>query len=59
MDRGRKALPVQNKACNQRYIKRCQERHRQKVSQVNFLNVLIPVQLFSHSVSAPRHEMQH
>ena len=48
MDRGRKALPVQNKACNQRYIKRCQERHRQKVSQVKFLNVLIPVQLFSH-----------
>ncbi|GFH51493.1 hypothetical protein CTEN210_07969 [Chaetoceros tenuissimus] len=31
MDRGRKALPVQNKACNQRYIKRCQERHRQKL----------------------------
>ena len=32
MDRGRRAMPVQNKACNQRYIKRCQERHRQKVS---------------------------
>ena len=31
MDRGRKAMPVQNKACNQRYLKRCQERHRQKV----------------------------
>lgn len=59
MDRGRKALPVQNKACNQRYIKRCQERHRQKVSSMKFLIVLIPVQLFSHSVSAPRHEMQH
>lgn len=31
MDRGRKALPVQNKACHQRYVQRCQERHRQKV----------------------------
>lgn len=31
MDRGRRAMPVQNKACNQRYIKKCQERHRQKV----------------------------
>ena len=32
MDRGRKAMPVQNKACMERYIKRCQERHRQKAS---------------------------
>ena len=48
MDRGRKALPVQNKACNQRYIKRCQERHRQKVSKWNFSS-LIPVHPFSHS----------
>ena len=31
MDRGRRAMPVQNKAYNQRYIKRCQEMHRQKV----------------------------
>jgi hypothetical protein len=32
MHRGRKAMPVQIKACNQRCIQRCQARHRQKVS---------------------------
>ena len=32
MDRGRKAMPVQNKACNARYVKSCQEMHRKKVS---------------------------
>ena len=31
MDRGRKAMPVQNKACYERHIKKCQERHKQKV----------------------------
>ena len=31
MDRGRKAMPVQNKACMERYIQKCQERHKQKV----------------------------
>lgn len=34
MDRGRKAMPVQNKACMARHIRRCQERHRQKVSEL-------------------------
>ena len=46
MDRGRKALPVQNKACNQRYIKRCQERHRQKVSQSEILIVFFLCNFF-------------
>mmetsp|Transcript_22183 Transcript_22183/g.33071 ORF Transcript_22183/g.33071 Transcript_22183/m.33071 type:complete len:95 (-) Transcript_22183:45-329(-) len=31
MDRGRKAMPVQNKACMKKYVKRCQDRHRQKL----------------------------
>ncbi|KAL7535647.1 hypothetical protein ACHAWF_005225 [Thalassiosira exigua] len=31
MDRGRKAMPVQNKACMTRHIQRCQERHQQKL----------------------------
>jgi len=31
MDRGRKALPVQNKACMARHIQRSQERHQQKL----------------------------
>eukprot|EP01082_Thalassiosira_pseudonana_P003442 g3271.t1 g3271 contig12:1750467-1751176(-) len=31
MDRGRKAMPVQNKACMDRYVQRCQERHEQKL----------------------------
>lgn len=31
MDRGRKAMPVQNKACMERHVQRCQERHKQKV----------------------------
>ncbi|KAL7511456.1 hypothetical protein ACHAXN_009533 [Cyclotella atomus] len=31
MDRGRKAMPVQNKACMERYIQKCQERHKQKL----------------------------
>jgi len=31
MDRGRKAMPVQNKACMARHVQRCQERHQQKV----------------------------
>ncbi|GMI55514.1 hypothetical protein ScalyP_jg7841 [Parmales sp. scaly parma] len=31
MDRGRKAMPVQNKACNARYIKTCQEMHKKKL----------------------------
>ncbi len=32
MDRGRKAMPVQNKACMERYIRKCQKRHQQKVT---------------------------
>lgn len=31
MDRGRKAMPVQNKACMERHVQRCQERHQQKL----------------------------
>ncbi|KAL7536807.1 hypothetical protein ACHAWF_005563 [Thalassiosira exigua] len=31
MDRGRKAMPVQNKACMTRHIQRCEERHQQKL----------------------------
>ncbi|KAL7442307.1 hypothetical protein ACHAXH_006434 [Discostella pseudostelligera] len=31
MDRGRKAMPVQNKACMARHVQRCQERHQQKL----------------------------
>ena len=37
MDRGRKAMPVQNKACMERYIQKCQERHKQKVRPSVFL----------------------
>ena len=33
MDRGRKAMPVQNKACMTRHIQKCQERHQQKVKE--------------------------
>jgi hypothetical protein len=40
MDRGRKAMPVQNKACMERYIQKCQERHKQKVSHVFFMTVI-------------------
>ena len=32
MDRGRRAMPVQNKQCNERYVKMCQDRHRNKVN---------------------------
>ncbi|KAL7543397.1 hypothetical protein ACHAXR_013323 [Thalassiosira sp. AJA248-18] len=39
MDRGRKAMPVQNKACMARHIQRCQERHQQKVSSQWFLRI--------------------
>ena len=31
MDRGRKAMPIQNKACYERHVKKCQDRHKQKV----------------------------
>lgn len=31
MDRGRKAIPVQNKACMERHIRRCQELHKKKL----------------------------
>mmetsp|Transcript_36549 Transcript_36549/g.44106 ORF Transcript_36549/g.44106 Transcript_36549/m.44106 type:complete len:186 (-) Transcript_36549:61-618(-) len=31
MDRGRKAMPVANRVCNERYIKKSQARHRQKL----------------------------
>lgn len=38
MDRGRKAMPVQNKACMERHVQRCQERHKQKVRLESWLN---------------------
>jgi hypothetical protein len=31
MDRGRKAMPVQNKQCHERYVKKCQMMHKMKV----------------------------
>eukprot|EP00985_Skeletonema_marinoi_P019423 scaffold11135_cov128-Skeletonema_marinoi.AAC.3 len=34
MDRGRKAMPVQNKACMERHVQRCQERHKQKLQNM-------------------------
>ncbi|CAM9739163.1 unnamed protein product [Phaeothamnion confervicola] len=34
MDRGRKAMPVANKACHARYMKQCQEHHRSKLASM-------------------------
>lgn len=34
MDRGRKAMPVQNKACMARHLKKCQDRHKQKLREM-------------------------
>ncbi|GMH61713.1 hypothetical protein TrRE_jg4985 [Triparma retinervis] len=31
MDRGRKAMPVQNKQCHERYVKKCQSMHRERL----------------------------
>ena len=33
MDRGRKAMPIQNKQCHERYVKHCQSMHRAKVRE--------------------------
>jgi len=41
-------MPVQNKACNQRYIQRCQARHRQKVSTVHVR--VLSYEKLSHSL---------
>jgi hypothetical protein len=43
MDRGRKAMPVQNKACMDRYVQRCQERHEQKVCPLNTAGRVVAV----------------
>ena len=43
MDRGRKAMPVQNKACMDRYVQRCQERHKQKVCPLNTAGRVVAV----------------
>ncbi|CAM9266611.1 unnamed protein product [Choristocarpus tenellus] len=32
MDRGRRAIPVANKACHERYVQKCQDHHRQKLA---------------------------
>lgn len=34
MDRGRRAMPVQNKACYQRHIKKCQDNHRERLAKM-------------------------
>lgn len=50
MDRGRKAMPVQNKLCNQRNIKRCQEMHRQKVRRLLLLLFRHFCLTYSHAI---------
>jgi phage terminase large subunit-like protein len=49
MDRGRKAMPVQNKACMERYIRKCQKRHQQKVRVYHrdFLSKKMNLECFS------------
>ena len=44
-------MPVQNKACNQRYIKRCQERHRQKVSSTYNTRASCEIETESRAIS--------
>lgn len=34
MDRGRKAMPVGNKACYNRHVKMCQDRHKKKMREM-------------------------
>lgn len=34
MDRGRRAMPVQNKACHERHVKKCQDNHRQRLAKM-------------------------
>ncbi|CAM9157968.1 unnamed protein product [Chrysoparadoxa australica] len=34
MDRGRRAMPVGNKACHARHLKKCQDNHRQRLANI-------------------------
>ncbi|CAN0408644.1 unnamed protein product, partial [Ectocarpus sp. 13 AM-2016] len=34
MDRGRRAMPVQNKACYERHVKKCQDNHRERLAKM-------------------------
>jgi hypothetical protein len=34
MDRARRAMPVGNKQCNARYVKKCQDIHKKKLSEM-------------------------
>ena len=34
MDRGRRAMPVQNKACHERHVKKCQDNHRLRLAKM-------------------------
>eukprot|EP00953_Heterococcus_sp_UTEX-ZZ885_P008520 5105-Heterococcus_DN1.PRE.9 len=34
MDRGRRAMPMGNKACNERHVRKCQDLHRQQLATV-------------------------
>ncbi|CBN76673.1 conserved unknown protein [Ectocarpus siliculosus] len=34
MDRGRRAMPVQNKACYERHVKKCQDNHRDRLAKM-------------------------
>ena len=34
MDRARRAIPVGNKQCHARYVKKCQENHRRKLAEM-------------------------
>lgn len=34
MDRGRRAMPVQNKACYERHVQKCQDNHRQRLAKM-------------------------
>jgi hypothetical protein len=33
-DRGRRAMPMGNKACNERHVRKCQDLHRQQLATV-------------------------
>jgi hypothetical protein len=34
MDRGRRAMPTGNKACNERHVRKCQDLHRQTLASI-------------------------
>lgn len=34
MDRARRAMPVQNKACYERHVQKCQDNHRQRLAKM-------------------------